>query len=257
MTAGAHNPATPAGGTPPRFRVALEFALGGDLRYLAHHDEMRFLARALVRAGWPLAYSRGFNPRPRLTIPLPRNLGIEAATQLAVVDLTAPRTAADLAQRLAPQMPGGCRLLRVIAPAPRATPHPRSAVYELALAAGEGNGLAERSAQVLTAPTVIVNRESAPGRPTRPFDIRPYIEELDWDGAHLRMRLAFVEQRTARPSEAIGQLGLAVETFHHRIRRAEVLWDMEIAEAVCSATNERNAFVSEEDDYEESGEDAA
>jgi len=257
MTAGAHNPATPTGGTPPRFRAALEFALGGDLRYLAHHDEMRLLTRALVRAGWPLAYSRGFNPRPRLTLPLPRNLGIEAATQLAVVDLTAPRNAEELAEQLAPQMPGGCQLLRVIAPAPRATPHPRSAVYELALTAAEGSGLPERIERLLAAPAVIVDRESAPGRPTRPFDIRPYFEKLDWDGAHLRMQLAFVEQRTARPSEVIGQLGLTAGTFHHRVRRAEVLWDMDVAEAVCSATNERNAFVSEEDYHEESGEDAA
>ncbi len=55
-----------------RLRAALEFALAGDLRFLAHHDELRLLTRALVRAGWPLAYSQGFNPRPRLVLPLPR-----------------------------------------------------------------------------------------------------------------------------------------------------------------------------------------
>ncbi|MBU0616609.1 MAG: DUF2344 domain-containing protein, partial [Planctomycetes bacterium] len=40
-----------------RHAVACCFALGGDLRLLSHHDELRMLARALRRAGWPLAYS--------------------------------------------------------------------------------------------------------------------------------------------------------------------------------------------------------
>ncbi len=243
-------PLNPAPGTTRavRPRAAVEYAITGDLRYLAHHDELRLLTRALVRAGWPLAYSGGFNPRPRLTVPLPRNLGVAAERQVAVVHLSEPRPAGELADRLAPQLPGSCVLRRVIAPAPPATPHPRSVEYEVELEAADLEGLAGRCAQVLGRATVVVERESAPGRPTRPFDIRPYVLELALRGSVLRMRLGFVEQRTARPAEVITELGLAAGRYNHRLRRADVQWDIAIAGPEAGpAVNERNDIGNEED----------
>ena len=73
--------------TAPCFRVALSYALNGELRYLSHRDELRMLTRALVRARWPLRYSRGFNPIPRLTLTLPRSVGTASECQLALVEL--------------------------------------------------------------------------------------------------------------------------------------------------------------------------
>jgi radical SAM-linked protein len=247
-----HREPAPAAPRPRRMRAALEYALTGDLRYLAHHDELRMLTRALVRAGWPLAYSGGFNPRPRLTLPLPRNLGVAAECQVAVVDLAEPRPSGELAKSLAGQLPGGCVLHRVMAPAPSATPHPRGVVYEIDLDSADLTGLADRCAALLAQPAIVVERESAPGRPTRPIDIRPYLIQLALTAGSLRMELAFVEQRTARPAEVLTALGLAAARCTHRLRRAAVHWDMDIAgPCVGPAMHERNDFDDEED-HEES-----
>ncbi|TWT41893.1 hypothetical protein RAS1_30170 [Phycisphaerae bacterium RAS1] len=75
---------------PSRPSVAVTFGMLGDLRYISHHDELRMLARALVRARWPVAFSQGFNPRPRIVLPLPRPVGVSSSCELAIVELEPP-----------------------------------------------------------------------------------------------------------------------------------------------------------------------
>ena len=45
-----------------RFRVAIEFAITAICASCRTTTSCTFWARALVRAGWPLAYSHGFKP---------------------------------------------------------------------------------------------------------------------------------------------------------------------------------------------------
>jgi radical SAM-linked protein len=211
-----------------RLRVALELAIGGDIRFLSHHDELRMLVRALVRARWPLAYSHGFNPKPRMIVPLPRNVGTAAESQLVLVDLCAPRPAGELCASLAGQLPPDCRLLRVLAPAPRVVPHARTVCFELELDAAEVDGVVDRVRGVAAQPALVVQRDYGPGRAPRPVDIRPYIEQIQVDGRRLRLVLRYHEQRTARPSEVITELGLAATAYNHDVRRTAVQWDTEL-----------------------------
>lgn len=244
--------AVPAGasGTPaagPRFRVAIEYAVTGDLRFLAHHDELRLLTRAVVRAGWPLAYSQGFNPRPRLTVPLPRNLGTAATRQVAVLELREPRTPRALCDSLAPQMPGGCELLRILAPVSTTTPHPQGATYEIDLDAEHLDGLEPRLSALLARPALPVQRDAGPEKPGVRIDIRPYVDQLELNGRRLRLVLRFAEQRTARPAEVINELGLPATAYNHRLWRVDVQWDMELAgPAERPAAPERNCIGNEE-----------
>ncbi len=252
QSASASSAARPAGPAP--FRVALELAVTGDLRFLAHHDELRMLERALVRAGWPLAYSHGFNPRPHMSVPLPRNVGTAADTQLALVDLREPRSADELTASLAAVLPADYRLLRVLAPAPRRVPHVQTACYELELDAAGAAGLGPRIAELAARPTVVVQREYGPGRASRPIDIRPYLEQLQLEDCRLRIVLRCSEQRTARPSEVITELGLPATAYNGRLRRREVQWDFELFGPPSGPTaHERNCFDDQETHPKETG----
>ncbi|GAG44513.1 unnamed protein product, partial [marine sediment metagenome] len=169
------------------------------LRFISHHDELRMLARALTRAGWPIAYSQGFNPQPRLTLPLPRSVGVASACEWAVVELNEAQAVEKLRESLAATLPTGCDLQHLVALATRATPHPRRALYTVELEPEHATHLGPRLAEVLAAKTLTIERSSAPGKPSRTIDIRPYIETLTLEGRTLSMRLAFMAQRTARP----------------------------------------------------------
>lgn len=235
---------------PRRTRRGVEFGLGGDLRYLGHHDELRMLTRALVRARWPLAWTRGFNPRPRVVLPLPRGLGAASDSELAVVDLWADPSAAELAAGLASALPAGCTLRHIVTLDPRCMPRARGVVYEVALAADDAARVAGGLPALAGAATLVVQRTADPRRPPRPVDIRTSIETLTLDGGHLHLHLRVENQRTARPSEILTLLGLPADAYAHRVRRTKVDWDMLPARPVIGPGALERTGLGEENDEE-------
>ena len=213
----------------PTLRAAAEYALHGDLRYLSHHDELRLLARALARAGWPVCFSRGFNPIPRLSLPLPRSVGMTSYCQWALVELHEQRTAPELFDSRAEALPPDCTLKQVLAPAARQTPHALGVEYAVDLDPPDALAVGSRLGRLMTAEELVVQRHGKHWPEAQALDIRPWIETLTLDGPVLRMRLRCTQQRTARPSEILAELGLAIDAYAHRVRRARVIWDMELA----------------------------
>lgn len=232
----------------PRFRAAIEYAIGGDVRFLSHHDEIRMLMRSLVRAAWPLSYSEGFNPQPRMSLPLPRRVGTTSQSQWAIIDLSEPRAPQQLFDSLSSAAPPNIPIRGVTAPLPSGTPHPLHACFEIDLDSADAAAVAPRVADVLKLAAIVVQRSAGPGKPVREIDVRPLLENLVLDGTTLRMRLAFEGQRSARPIEILSTLGLPAAEYEHRVRQTEINWDMELAGPNrWPAAPERNPLVKEED----------
>src|SRR5690606_16197351 len=93
-----------------RYKVAIRFRVEGDLRFISHHDMMRLFERALARARLPVKHSEGFNPRPRMSLPLPRPVGVATLADRLVVELREPVETTDALARLRRQMPVGLTL---------------------------------------------------------------------------------------------------------------------------------------------------
>ena len=83
--------------------VLLTFAVKGDLRFISHRDTVRMLTRALARSGLPVAYSQGFNPHAKISLLLPRPVGMATDGDLAVVLLREACDPEHIAARLRPQ----------------------------------------------------------------------------------------------------------------------------------------------------------
>ena len=60
------------------YTLVVDFSIQGDLAYLSHQETLKMFQRALIRASVPLAFSMGFNPHPRLSIPFPRSVGTQS-----------------------------------------------------------------------------------------------------------------------------------------------------------------------------------
>lgn len=194
----------------PRARhyAAMRLAITGDLRFLSHHDELRLLNRALLRADWPLAWSEGFNPIPRITAPLPRGLGSASLDDLFVVELSEPWPARRLFETLAPTLPDDCRLLRIEAGVAGKGYAAHAVTYTIRLIEPPSD-LADRIGAFLSAREVITQRDFGPDKPRRPIDIRGYVEELEETTDGLRLTATFDGQRSVRPNEILEALGLA------------------------------------------------
>ncbi|MBU1701333.1 MAG: TIGR03960 family B12-binding radical SAM protein [Candidatus Eisenbacteria bacterium] len=74
----------------PAQRIRLVYRKLGISRFIGHLDLCRLLARAIKLAGMSLAYSKGFNPRPKLIIAAPLSVGTESLCEIAVLDLMQP-----------------------------------------------------------------------------------------------------------------------------------------------------------------------
>jgi len=229
----------PAASTPP-FSLAVEYDLSGDLRYLSHHDELRMLARAVTRAAWPVAYSQGFSPRPRIRLPLPRSVGMAARPQLALIDLRARPDPRELYASLARQLPPPCALRAVTPLVGRPTPHARRVSYELSLAPQHAAIARSKVADLLAATTLRVERRSAPHRPQVSVDLRPFVETVEVVGDVLRVQLVVDAQRTARMAEILTKLSLPADAYNHRVCRTQVQWDIDLAGPPRPAATERN-----------------
>jgi radical SAM-linked protein len=245
-----HPSATVAAGTdgaaPARSVVGAAYAILGDLRFLSHQEERRGLERAMVRAAWPLRYSRGFNPRPRITLPLPRPVGLASMCQVALVDLERQASADDLEHSLSEALPAGLQL-ECVFPHDAGRPlRPLSASYEAALEDVNGAAVRERVSQALAADSLIGSRTHRERSTIQSVDFRPYIQSMEFDGRTLRMTLGFIQQRSARPGEILRALGLVADGQDVIVTRTAVAWDehCETGRSKRPPLSERNDVVN-------------
>ena len=63
------------------------FEKTGNALYISHLDLMRVFQRAFKRAGLALTHTKGFNPRPSVSIALPLSLGVESRCELLDFEL--------------------------------------------------------------------------------------------------------------------------------------------------------------------------
>lgn len=62
---------------------------------MSHLDLMRLFQRAFKRAGLPLTYTHGYNPRPSVSIALPLSVGVESICELLDFDLEGESISCD------------------------------------------------------------------------------------------------------------------------------------------------------------------
>lgn len=72
---------------PPAFKLRLTIEKRGALRFISHLDWLRLLHRAVLGAGLPVAYSQGFNPKPRLSFSPALPMFCEALAEYVDIDL--------------------------------------------------------------------------------------------------------------------------------------------------------------------------
>jgi len=89
--------------------LILRLRKGPEVQYVGHLDLMRVLERAVRRAGLPVAYTEGYNPRTKIALASALAVGATSEWEICQLDLSrAPRRAelpallADLRRQLPP-----------------------------------------------------------------------------------------------------------------------------------------------------------
>ena len=93
----------------------LLFEKTGNAVWVSHLDLMRIFQRAFKRAGLPLTHTRGFNPRPSVSIALPLSVGVSSVCELLDFELDTELKVDndEICNKLNDSLIDGVRILRV------------------------------------------------------------------------------------------------------------------------------------------------
>lgn len=96
--------------------ILMHYEKSGWMRFIGHLDMVSVLERAIRRAGYPLSYTGGFNPTPKLSLIDPLSLGVSSTYELAQVLFEEEIDLETFPEKLNAQLPEGvvCHGVKVI-----------------------------------------------------------------------------------------------------------------------------------------------
>lgn len=202
---------------------------------------LRVLQRACVRAGIEIQYSRGFNPRPKLSLPLPRPVGVESDDELLCFQVNpAPSSSpsnpseprgADYESRiksaLAGQLPDGCELLSVSIAEVNRSIRPCLAVYVLPVRPEHLNeNLKAEVSRLLASEGLNVRRQIGRDKSKlKTVDVRGFLKSIVADDDGLIVECKITSAGSVRVNEILQLLQLDQQKLAAPIRRTSVQWE--------------------------------
>lgn len=204
-----------------RHRYRMLYSKTEAMRFTSHLDLHRTWERSLRRARIPLAYSQGYNPRPRLNLGHALPLGYTSDYELADFWLDRLIESKELRRTIRPALPPGLCLHEVSHYPPRQPALQQqsvSCVYKIRLEESLDEGTLQ------AAITRIIQAEQLPRiRRNKSYDLRPLIESLEVQTIQgqpgLIMQLSAREGRTGRPDEVL--LEMELDPTHAHIHRTQ------------------------------------
>ncbi len=96
-------------------RLVVKYTKGEKVKYISHLDFMRLVQRALRRAEIPVAYSKGFNPHPRLSFASALAVGTTSDGEYLDIILEKEMDPKTLCHRMNEKLPEGIRFVKAVA----------------------------------------------------------------------------------------------------------------------------------------------
>lgn len=206
-------------------RVRITFGKIDSMRYVGNLDMHTVWERTLRRAALPLAYTKGFNPRPRFQIAASLPLGATSRCEIIDIWLEQPPALDEIQARLQRSAPPGLLVVaveEVPLQSPALQTRMRAAEFEVSLPDAPPTSELETRIDELRA------AESLPRQwRGKAYDLRPLVEDIrltDGEPQRLFLRLSVREGATGRPEEVLSALGL--DPLSGRIHRTRLIFSL-------------------------------
>ncbi|MGQ9630427.1 MAG: TIGR03936 family radical SAM-associated protein [bacterium] len=89
----------------------IRFSKGDEAKYISHLDTVKAFYRALRRAGINVAYTRGYNPRPKVSFGPPLSVGCTSDSEYLDLEVEGDFGEAEVVDSLNAVMPPGFKVL--------------------------------------------------------------------------------------------------------------------------------------------------
>ena len=187
-------------------RIRMKYSKTGRIRFLSHLDLITLFQRAAARAGIPVAFSKGFNPHPKISFGPALSVGLESEAEYLDMETDPFVDVPELARNLNNTLPEGVRIAEsrvVFRNFPSLSGSICRYVYEVGVPGPYAADIAERVKSFLSLTSLVVTRED------RHKDIRPCIETMVAPGpgtaGGLLINLQDIDQIKPRVQDVIKQ----------------------------------------------------
>ncbi len=220
-----------------KYRLRLLFAKKDQIKYISHLDLLLAWERALRRAQIPLAYSQGFNPRPKIQIASGLPLGTTGSSEILDIIITGYVEPDDALSQIRRALPVGIALhsvTEVPLKSPTLQQLLREAEYKVLVETDVSDEkLRLRIQSLLDADEIIQTRQRK--QKTEKFDLRPWLHELELVSATdqetcLHLRVTAGQHGNLRPEAVLKALDL--EQNWASIERVKLIFDTPPAETL-------------------------
>jgi radical SAM-linked protein len=205
-------------------RLRFIFSKTGPTRYIGHLDVARALERALNRAKIPIAYTQGYNKRPRMQLAGALPLGFTSECEIADIWLMEAMEPDVAQQQMMTRMAPGIEIFKV-EEIPLSAPATQTLTIEaryeaLILDPVHKADLQVRLVTFLSAESVERERRG------KVYDLRPLVIDLklletEDNALRIDMLLHLLPGKTGRPDEVLDALGL--DPLAARIHRKAII----------------------------------
>jgi len=162
----------------PYVTLRLKFKKVGNLQYVSHLDLVRTMHKIVVRAGLPLWYTEGFNPKPKMIFAAPLSIGTESIAEYMDVKLIDDIPPEEAMRRLNENMTDEIQVLEAYYTEEKLTNLKWLSYRMTVTTRGASEALAERVREVLGSDSIMVEKKAPKkGETPKTFDIAPLIKQ--------------------------------------------------------------------------------
>ena len=211
-------------------RLRVSYGRSGALQYLAHLDMIRLWHRLFRRAGVPIAYSEGRNPRPRISIAAALPVGVTSEGEFLDIFLKRRLSGFYFLKQIEPQILPDLHVYgteEIPIDSPSLQSLVRESEYLVTVPSGENGGPGSLE-QLEQAIDNLLEAETLPWEHRREKEVRRYdlrkqvhdlwVEEAGNGAATIGMLLQTDPEASGRPEQVAAALGLGAPTAVHRSR---------------------------------------
>jgi len=215
--------------------LVLELDIRDLARFLSHADLQRALKRCCVRAQLNLRYSQGFNPRPKMSLPLPKSVGMASRGDVLCVrlqqqggDVPDDQIQSQMMQVLAGQLPSGISVRALYVIPGKITLYPRAFTCTFSLRSSAARRRVEAKIPEVMGRECLLIERTNPKKPNRikHIDIRPYISSIEMMHQELRINCLVHDTGSIRVEEILMALGLDRADLDGPVQRDHLAWQL-------------------------------
>lgn len=207
--------------------MIVRFGIFGNLRFLSHIETYKFLQRLLIRKKIQTVFSQGYNPRPKMSLVLPRPVGAASDDEMLVAEIADNLNDAEVTEKLKNSAVDGFKINSVQIHNCKLSFAAERAVYRFELKPSIRDEVIKRIELLMleknNGQSFIIDRVSEKNR-KKTFNVYDFIENINFFDNTADVRVVISNDGSIRIEEILQILNITTENLANPILRTAVLW---------------------------------